>query len=144
MADPIRVEAAGEKRICAGCAGIAHEPLGFHDYNCLQMNAFAVISDSGTLPEESSFFLSKGHPFPAVCIRTSTERPEALDKGNFVLAGITEKEVLQAVELAVEMKRNGDFGIPVPNYVEENVSVKVVKIIQSYTDIVNRMVWRKG
>ena len=122
---------------------IAHEPLGFHDYNCLQMNAFAVISDSGTLPEESSFFLSKGHPFPAVCIRTSTERPEALDKGNFVLAGITEKEVLQAVELAVEMNRNGDYGIPVPDYVEENVSVKVVKIIQSYTDIVNRMVWRK-
>ena len=122
---------------------IAHEPLGFHDYNCLQLNAFAVISDSGTLPEESSFFLSKGHPFPAVCIRTSTERPEALDKGNFVLAGITEKEVLQAVELAVEMNRNGDYGIPVPDYVEENVSVKVVKIIQSYTDIVNRMVWRK-
>ena len=123
---------------------IRHEPLGFHDYNCLQMNAFAVVSDSGTLPEESSFFLSKGRPFPAVCIRTSTERPEALDKGNFVLAGITEREVCQAVELAVEMNQNGDFGLPVPDYVEENVSSKVVKIIQSYTGIVNRMVWRKG
>lgn len=122
---------------------IQHEPLGFHDYNCLQMNAFAVVSDSGTLPEESSFFLSKGRPFPAVCIRTSTERPEALDKGNFVLAGITEKEVLQAVDTAVEMNRNGDYGIPVPDYVEENVSIKVVKIIQSYTGIVDRMVWRK-
>lgn len=122
---------------------IAHEPLGFHDYNCLQMNAFAVVSDSGTLPEESSFFLSKGRPFPAVCIRTSTERPEALDKGNFVLAGITEKEVLQAVDTAVEMNRNGDYGIPVPDYIEENVSIKVVKIIQSYTGIVDRMVWRK-
>ena len=122
---------------------IQHEPLGFHDYNCLQMNAFAVVSDSGTLPEESSFFLSKGRPFPAVCIRTSTERPEALDKGNFVLAGITEKEVLQAVDTAVEMNRNGDYGIPVPDYIEENVSIKVVKIIQSYTGIVDRMVWRK-
>ena len=122
---------------------IRHEPLGFHDYNCLQMNAFAVVSDSGTLPEESSFFLSKGHPFPAVCIRTSTERPEAMDKGNFILAGITEKEVLQAVDTAVTMNADGDLGIPVPDYLDENVSTKVVKIIQSYTNIVNRMVWRK-
>ncbi len=122
---------------------IRHEPLGFHDYNCLQMNAFAVVSDSGTLPEESSFFTSVGHPFPAVCIRTSTERPEALDKGCFIIAGITEQSLLQAVETAVEMNRNGDYGIPVPDYVEENVSTKVVKIIQSYTGIVNKMVWRK-
>ncbi len=120
-----------------------HKPLGFHDYNCLQMNAFCVVSDSGTLPEESSFFLSVGHPFPAVCIRTSTERPEALDKGNFVLAGITTEQVLQAVETAVAMHQNGDYGIPVPDYVEENVSTKVVKIIQSYTGVVNKMVWRK-
>ena len=120
-----------------------HKPLGFHDYNNLQMNAFAVVSDSGTLPEESSFFLSVGHPFPAVCIRTSTERPEALDKGNFILAGITEEQVLQAVDTAVEMNKNGDYGIPVPNYTDENVSVKVVKLIQSYTGVVNKMVWRK-
>ncbi len=120
-----------------------HKPLGFHDYNNLQMNAFAVVSDSGTLPEESSFFLSVGHPFPAVCIRTSTERPEALDKGNFILAGITEEQVLQAVDTAVEMNKNGDWGIPVPNYTDENVSVKVVKLIQSYTGVVNKMVWRK-
>ena len=122
---------------------IQHEPLGFHDYNCLQMNAFAVVSDSGTLPEESSFFTSVGHSFPAVCIRTSTERPEALDKGCFIIAGINEKSLLQAVDTAVEMNRNGDYGIPVPDYVEENVSTKVVKIIQSYTGIVNKMVWRK-
>ena len=122
---------------------IQHEPLGFHDYNCLQMNAFAVISDSGTLPEESSFFTSVGHPFPAVCIRTSTERPEALDKGCFVLAGIEDNGLIQAVETAVEMNNNGDYGIPVPDYVEENVSTKVVKIIQSYTGVVNKMVWRK-
>ena len=120
-----------------------HEPLGFHDYNHLQMNAFAVISDSGTLPEESSFFTSIGRPFPAVCIRTSTERPEALDKACFVLAGIDEKSLLQAVTTAVEMNENGDYGIPVPDYVEENVSTKVVKIIQSYTNVVNRMVWHK-
>ena len=120
-----------------------HKPLGFHDYNCLQMNAFCVVSDSGTLPEESSFFLSVGHPFPAVCIRTSTERPEALDKGNFILAGITTEQVLQAVETAVAMHQNGDYGLPVPDYVEENVSTKVVKIIQSYTGVVNKMVWRK-
>ena len=119
------------------------EPMGFHDYNCLQMNAFAVVSDSGTLPEESSFFTSIGKPFPAVCIRTSTERPEALDKGCFVLAGIDEKSLLQAVDTAVEMVRNGDNGIPVPDYVEENVSTKVVKLIQSYTGVVNKMVWRK-
>ena len=119
------------------------EPLGFHDYNCLQMNAFAVVSDSGTLPEESSFFTSIGKPFPAVCIRTSTERPEALDKGCFVLAGIDEKSLLQAVDTAVEMVKNGDNGIPVPDYVEENVSTKVVKLIQSYTGVVNKMVWRK-
>lgn len=123
---------------------IQHEPLGFHDYNCLQMNAFAVVSDSGTLPEESSFFTSVGHPFPAVCIRTSTERPEALDKGCFILAGIDEHSLLQAVDTAVEMNQNGDYGIPVPDYVEENVSTKVVKIIQSYTGVVNKMVWRKG
>ncbi|MDB2103253.1 UDP-N-acetylglucosamine 2-epimerase (non-hydrolyzing) [Clostridium paraputrificum] len=122
---------------------IQHEPLGFHDYNCLQMNAFAVISDSGTLPEESSFFTSVGHPFPAVCIRTSTERPEALDKGCFVLAGIDDNGLLQAVETAIEMNNSGDYGIPVPDYVEENVSTKVVKIIQSYTGVVNKMVWRK-
>lgn len=122
---------------------IQHEPLGFHDYNCLQMNAFVVISDSGTLPEESSFFTSVGRPFPAVCIRTSTERPEALDKACFILAGIEGNGLLQAVETAVEMNRNGDYGIPVPDYVEENVSTKVVKIIQSYTGVVNKMVWRK-
>ena len=122
---------------------IRQEPLGFHDYNCLQMNAFAVVSDSGTLPEESSFFTSVGHPFPAVCIRTSTERPVALDKACFVLAGIDGDSLLQAVETAVEMNRNGEFGIPVPDYVEENVSTKVVKIIQSYTGVVNKMVWRK-
>ena len=122
---------------------IQHEPLGFHDYNCLQMNAFAVVSDSGTLPEESSFFTGVGHPFPAVCIRTSTERPEALDKACFVLAGIQGDSLLQAVATAVEMNRDGDYGIPVPDYVEENVSTKVVKIIQSYTGVVNKMVWRK-
>ncbi len=122
---------------------IAHQPLGFHDYNHLQMHAFCVVSDSGTLPEESSFFLSVGNPIPAVCIRTSTERPEALDKGNFILAGIREKQVLQAVETAVAMNACGELGIPVPNYVDENVSTKVVKIIQSYTGIVDRMVWRK-
>ena len=135
-----RLEASGfqlDKRV------IQHEPLGFHDYNCLQMNAFVVVSDSGTLPEESSFFTSVGHPFPAVCIRTSTERPEALDKGCFVLAGIDEKSLLQAVSTAVEMNQRGDFGIPVPDYVEENVSTKVIKIIQSYTGVVNKMVWRK-
>ena len=119
------------------------EPMGFHDYNCLQMNAFAVVSDSGTLPEESSFFTSIGKPFPAVCIRTSTERPEALDKAAFVLAGIDEKSLLQAVDTAVMMVQNGDNGIPVPDYVEENVSTKVVKLIQSYTGVVNKMVWRK-
>ena len=122
---------------------IQHEPLGFHDYNCLQMNAFAVVSDSGTLPEESSFFTSVGHPFPAVCIRTSTERPEALDKACFILAGIDEKSLLQAVDTAVEMVKFGDNGIPVPNYTDENVSTKVVKIIQSYTGVVDKMVWRK-
>ena len=122
---------------------IRHEPLGFHDYNCLQMNAAAVISDSGTLPEESSFFTSIGHPFPAVCIRTSTERPEALDKGCFILAGIDTTSLLQAVDTAITMNQNGDYGIPVPDYVEENVSTKVVKIIQSYTGVVNKMVWRK-
>ena len=122
---------------------IQHAPLGFHDYNCLQMNAFAVISDSGTLPEESSFFTSVGHPFPAVCIRTSTERPEALDKACFVLAGIEGNGLIQAVEIAIEMNSSGDYGIPVPDYVEENVSTKVVKIIQSYTGVVNKMVWRK-
>lgn len=122
---------------------IQHEPLGFHDYNCLQMNAFAVVSDSGTLPEESSYFTSIGKPFPAVCIRTSTERPEALDKACFVLAGIDEKSLLQAIDTAVEMNRNGDYGIPVPDYTDENVSSKVVKIIQSYTGVVDKMVWRK-
>ncbi|MBO4428228.1 MAG: UDP-N-acetylglucosamine 2-epimerase (non-hydrolyzing) [Bacteroidales bacterium] len=122
---------------------IQHEPLGFHDYNCLQMNAFAVVSDSGTLPEESSFFTSIGHPFPAVCIRTSTERPEALDKACFVLAGIDEKCLLQAVETAVSLNKDGHHGIPVPDYTDENVSTKVVKIIQSYTGVVDRMVWRK-
>ena len=135
-----RLEASGfelDRRV------IRHEPLGFHDYNCLQVNAAAVISDSGTLPEESSFFTSIGRPFPAVCIRTSTERPEALDKGCFILAGIDEESLLQAVETAMGMVENGDNGIPVPDYVEENVSTKVVKIIQSYTGIVNRMVWRK-
>ena len=123
---------------------VMHEPLGFHDYNNLQMNAFCVVSDSGTLPEESSFYTSIGKSFPAVCIRTSTERPEALDKACFVLAGINEKDLLQAVETAVEMNNNGDYGIPVPDYVEENVSTKVVKLIQSYTGVVNKMVWRKN
>ena len=123
---------------------IQHEPLGFHDYNCLQMNAFAVVSDSGTLPEESSFFTSMGRPFPAVCIRTSTERPEALDKGCFVLAGIDEVSLLQAVDTAVELVKNGEYGTPVPDYIDENVSAKVVKIIQSYVGVVNKMVWRKN
>ncbi|RGM44074.1 MULTISPECIES: non-hydrolyzing UDP-N-acetylglucosamine 2-epimerase [Bacteroides] len=135
-----RLEASGfplDKRV------IQHEPLGYHDYNCLQMHAYAVVSDSGTLPEESSFFTSVGHAFPAVCIRTSTERPEALDKGIFVLAGIDEKSLLQAVDTAVEMNLNGDYGIPVPTYTDENVSTKVVKLIQSYTGVVNKMVWRK-
>ena len=135
-----RLEATGfklDKRV------IQHEPLGFHDYNCLQMNAFAVVSDSGTLPEESSFFTSIGHPFPAVCIRTSTERPEALDKGCFVLSGIDEKGLLQSVDIAVELIKDGNYGIPVPDYTDENVSTKVVRIIQSYVGIVNKMVWRK-
>ncbi len=135
-----RLEASGfklDERV------IRHEPLGFHDYNCLQMNAFAVVSDSGTLPEESSFFTSVGHSFPAVCIRTSTERPEALDKGCFILAGIDKHSLLQAVDTAVEMVKRGDNGIPVPNYTDENVSTKVVKLIQSYTGIINKMVWRK-
>ena len=135
-----RLESTGfklDKRV------IQHEPLGFHDYNCLQMNAMAVVSDSGTLPEESSFFTSVGHPFPAVCIRTSTERPEAIDKACFIISGIDEKGLLQAVDTAIEINNNGDFGIPVPDYIEENVSTKVVKIIQSYTGIVNKMVWRK-
>ena len=135
-----RIEESGfmlDKRV------IQHEPMGFHDYNNLQINAYAVVSDSGTLPEESSFFTSVAHPFPAVCIRTSTERPEALDKGCFVLAGIDEKSLLQAVETAVVMNENEDYGIPVPDYVDENVSTKVVKIIQSYTGVVNKMVWRK-
>ena len=123
---------------------IRHEPLGFHDYNCLQMNAAAVVSDSGTLPEESSFFTSIGKPFPAICIRTSTERPEALDKAGFFIAGIDETSLLQALETAMQMNASGDYGIPVPDYTEENVSTKVVKIIQSYTNIVNKMVWRKG
>ena len=123
---------------------IQHEPLGFHDYNCLQMNAFAVVSDSGTLPEESSFFTSVGHPFPAVCIRTSTERPEAIDKGDFIIAGIDEKSLLQAVDTAVELCKDDQHGIPVPDYVDENVSTKVVKIVQSYVGIVNKMVWRKS
>ena len=122
---------------------IQHEPLGFHDYNCLQMNAFAVVSDSGTLPEESSFFTSVGHPFPAICIRTSTERPESLDKAGFVLAGIDEKSLLQSVDTAVKLVQDGDYGIPVPNYTDGNVSTKVVKIIQSYTGVVNKIVWRK-
>ena len=135
-----RLEATGfrlDRRV------IAHEPLGFHDYNCLQMNAFCVVSDSGTLPEESSFFSSVGHPFPAVCIRTSTERPESLDKAGFILSGIEEKGLLQAVDVAVEMVRDGHWGLPVPDYVDENVSDKVVKIIQSYVGVVNKMVWRK-
>jgi len=123
---------------------IQSKPLGFHDYNCLQMNAFCVVSDSGTLPEEASFFLSAGHPFPAVCVRTSTERPEALDKGNFMIGSIGTKQVLQAVELAVSMHENGDNGSAVPDYQDENVSTKVVKMIQSYTEIINRTVWRKG
>lgn len=123
---------------------IQHEPLGFHDYNCLQMNAFAVVSDSGTLPEESSFFTSVGHPFPAVCIRTSTERPESLDKAGFILAGIDEHSLLQAVDTAVALVQNADYGTPVPTYTDENVSTKVVKLIQSYTGVVNKMVWRKG
>lgn len=135
-----RLEASGFK---LDSRVIQHEPLGFHDYNCLQMNAFAVVSDSGTLPEESSFFTSIGHPFPAVCIRTSTERPEALDKACFILAGIDRHSLLQAVDTAVNMTQNGDHGIPVPDYVDENVSSKVVKIIQSYTGVVNKMVWRK-
>ena len=122
---------------------VMHEPLGFHDYNCLQMNAFAVVSDSGTLPEESSFFTSVGHPFPAICIRTSTERPEALDKADFILAGIDSDSLLQAVDVAVAMNEEKDLGIPVPDYVDENVSTKVVKLIQSYTGVVNKMVWRK-
>lgn len=117
--------------------------MGFHDYNCLQMNAFAVVSDSGTLPEESSFFTSIGHPFPAVCIRTSTERPEALDKGCFILAGIDETSLNQAIDVAVNMVKNGHNGLPVPNYVDENVSTKIIKLIQSYTGVVNKMVWRK-
>lgn len=135
-----RLEASGFE---LGKRVIQHEPLGFHDYNCLQMNAFAVVSDSGTLPEESSFFTSVGHPFPAICIRTSTERPESLDKAGFIIAGIDEHSLLQAVDTAVELVKNGDYGTPVPNYTDENVSTKVVKIIQSYTGIVNKMVWRK-
>ncbi len=135
-----RLEASGFK---LDSRVVMHEPLGFHDYNCLQMNAFCVVSDSGTLPEEASFFTSIGKPFPAVCIRTSTERPEALDKACFIISGIDEKGLLGAVETAVEMNRNGDFGVPVPDYIEENVSTKVVKIIQSYVGIVNKMVWRK-
>ncbi|MBP5470363.1 MAG: UDP-N-acetyl glucosamine 2-epimerase [Candidatus Riflebacteria bacterium] len=136
-----RLEASGFK---LDFRVIQHEPLGFHDYNCLQMNAFCVVSDSGTLPEESSFFTSIGCPFPAVCIRTSTERPEALDKACFILSGIDEKGLLQSVDTAVEMNKNGDYGIPVPDYIEENVSTKVVKIIQSYVGVVNKMVWRKN
>ena len=135
-----RLEQSGfelDKRI------IQHEPLGFHDYNCLQMNAAAVISDSGTLPEESSFFTSVGHPFPAICIRTSTERPEALDKGGFILAGIDSRSLLQAVDTAIALHRAADYGTPVPNYTDENVSTKVVKIIQSYTGVVDKTVWRK-
>lgn len=135
-----RLEASGfklDERV------IQHEPLGFHDYNCLQMNAFAVVSDSGTLPEESSFFTSIGHPFPAVCIRTSTERPEALDKGCFVLSGIDTKGLLQSVDIAVDLIKDGHHGIPVPDYLDENVSTKVVRIIQSYVGVVNKMVWRK-
>ena len=136
-----RLEASGfelDKRV------IQYEPLGFHDYNCLQINAFAVVSDSGTLPEESSFFTSVGHPFPAICIRTSTERPESLDKAGFIIAGIDEHSLLQAVDTAVELVQNGDYGTPVPNYTDENISTKVVKIIQSYTNIVNKMVWKKA
>lgn len=136
-----RLEASGFK---LDSRVIQHEPLGFHDYNCLQMNAFAVVSDSGTLPEESSFFTSVGHPFPAVCIRTSTERPEALDKACFVLAGIDENSLLQSVDTAVELVKSGEYGIPVPDYVDENVSTKVVKIIQGYVGVVNKMVWRKN
>ena len=135
-----KLEASGfklDKRV------IQHEPLGFHDYNCLQMNAFCCVSDSGTLPEESSFFTSIGKPFPAVCIRTSTERPEALDKACFVLSGIYEQGLLQSVDVAVEMNKNKDYGIPVPDYTDENVSTKVIKIIQSYVGVVNKMVWRK-
>jgi len=135
-----RLETSGfqlDKRV------VQHEPLGFHDYNCLQMNAYAVVSDSGTLPEESSYFLSVGHPFPAICIRTSTERPEALDKACFILAGIDEKSLLQAVDTAVSLCNDGNHGIPVPDYIDENVSTKVVKIIQSYVGVVNKMVWRK-
>ncbi len=135
-----RLEASGfklDRRV------IQHDPLGFHDYNCLQMNAYAVVSDSGTLPEESSFFTSVGHPFPAVCIRTSTERPESLDKAGFVLAGIDEKSLLQAVDTAVSLNVNGDYGTPVPTYMDENVSTKMVKLIQSYVGVVNKMVWRK-
>jgi UDP-N-acetylglucosamine 2-epimerase (non-hydrolysing) len=135
-----RLESSGfqlDKRV------IQHEPLGFHDYNCLQMNAFAVVSDSGTLPEESSFFTSVGHPFPAVCNRTSTERPEALDKGCFVLSGIDTVGLLQSVDVAVSLIKDGNQGIPVPDYVDENVSTKVVRIIQSYVGVVNKMVWRK-
>ena len=122
---------------------IAHEPMGFHDYNCLQLNAYCVVSDSGTLPEEASYFTSIGKPFPAVCIRTSTERPEALDKACFVLSGIDTKGLLQSVELAVKMNENGDYGIPVPDYIDTNVSIKVVKLIQSYVGVVDRFVWRK-
>ena len=135
-----RLEASGFK---LDSRVIQHEPLGFHDYNCLQMNAFAVVSDSGTLPEESSFFTSVGHPFPAVCIRTSTERPESLDKAGFVLAGIDEKSLLQAVDTAVSLNVDGDYGTPVPTYMDENVSTKMVKLIQSYVGVVNKMVWRK-
>ena len=131
------------RRICLDPRVIQHEPLGFHDYNCLQMNAFCVVSDSGTLPEESSFFTSIGHPFPAVCIRTSTERPEALDKGCFVLSGIDTQGLLQSVDVAVSLIRDGFPGIPVPDYIDENVSTKVVRIIQSYVGVVNKMVWRK-
>lgn len=136
-----RLKASGfvlDKRV------IQHEPLGFHDYNCLQMNAFCVVSDSGTLPEESSFFTSVGHPFPAVCIRTSTERPESLDKAGFILSGIDERGLLQSVDTAVELVKNGDYGTPVPDYTDENVSTKVIKIIQSYVGVVNKMVWRKS
>ncbi len=135
-----RLESSGfqlDKRV------IAHEPLGFHDYNCLQMNAFCVVSDSGTLPEESSFYISIGHPIPAVCIRTSTERPEALDKGCFVLSGIDTVGLLQSVDLAVGMVKNGDNGNTVPDYIDTNVSDKVVRIIQSYVGVINKMVWRK-
>lgn len=135
-----RLETSG---FCLDRRVIQHDPLGFHDYNCLQINAFAVVSDSGTLPEESSFFTSVGHPFPAICIRTSTERPEALDKACFFIAGIDSDSLLQAVECAINMHENNNYGIPVPDYTDENVSTKVVKIIQSYTGIINKMVWRK-